>query len=1215
MQEFQNLSSVYSFIYLRIIFSFIMADMNITDNMQEDLLNKLKTWFISNQETVISMQKKIRNKNTNWCIFTDAVTIGLGQTNSQQIYTDTMGRSRIENKLFYRLTVAITLITQQLTNHARIIQSTYIPPICLFGDPPVDCDSITDYEALKGLGELINLFMLLWNFIKSCYKLFYRFLRNMHGLFSEKHKEIYGTYHNIEFRSLWRSLSEFIGTLVALEDIMLHHDPFKMSITTYRKVINTMLKNPKKCNADPFELDQFLKILNKIELDLAQGTILLSMGTYIEDSYDKYNLDDKNLYHTFLLLISNSIDELANTINADVYTYNTPYKQLGPVGLIQLLFYSFPAHASMQNSDITELIYKLWSISYSHPIIHISGTTVIKYPFLLAYKFSLVIRTQMNNPSIDCIKIITDHCDVIGKASQVEYLYNIITRWSQEFTSTVQKGVSNGRTAIRGMLLMIHRGIQFAYKLRKVILSLIYTHQAAEKPLTMTMVQHIYQCCVLLIFIRSIFHQQTNVIASLYQLMVSEAVFPLRKQLYDFYQKLGSTQHEGTQQHKNQYNAIGQAITLLEKPITSQVLELLETVLDIAFSRTNSGFSHQHVSNIFTTLNTIKKLIHFQKHLGESTDCGFLYWQRVVLYPLFFKNVLNNSLNVYTIPYIAIAMDDCLKFILQAKHTQKPQKLVKKYKEFVLDCLHQNIISPLCNEIETYLRLHTHNLILGNPFQQLKSGQINLEHFIQMKSFPIVTVWFSIKNQIEDYLNTQFYNLNALQPSDWRTYEEMRHISHDRFKLNLQSGFLPGTVVDPGLDVLVITKNIHVFVSHYTYSINDQQFIQRPECTESKQLHTLSVRHITNSIQTHGSGIVNTTVNFIFKYVVKKLSILSQFLFDDHIKSRLIKEEKYFNENKERLNNIYPMDRAEKHMQDFKKLGLLEDNKTYLDQVRILITEIGNSLGYMRMVRSGAMRSLSHISVFIPEIEHLVQLEKKVNPAAKPIQDDAISDSSMDTVLDIASQTSNVDPSPSVEGCTLDSIKLIDETVFGLKKRMTKSLHVFRVLHESIADKIKDVIAYDHLKYFYLLVPPLCLSFISQMVQHRERLVNKKQVGTYSDDGFTMGCTFLLSLFGLQEQFDSLHWFEGAVNHFKSRETELKNEIARRKQMTKKEVDEDMFSMKNDEVNSILFSLSVLSMSLDEFKNLAASFQSTTVFFRYTPDNIVYSEASDTDSD
>ena len=80
----------------------------------------------------------------------------------------------------------------------------------------------------------------------------------------------------------------------------------------------------------------------------------------------------------------------------------------------------------------------------------------------------------------------------------------------------------------------------------------------------------------------------------------------------------------------------------------------------------------------------------------------------------------------------------------------------------------------------------------------------------------------------------------------------------------------------------------HCFFFHRNHNISTQVFVERPR--DQKFLNTISIRHIANSIRTHGTGIMNTTVNFTYQFLAQKFQIFSQFLYDDHIKSRLIKD-------------------------------------------------------------------------------------------------------------------------------------------------------------------------------------------------------------------------------------------------------------------------------------------------------------------------------------
>ena len=86
-------------------------------------------------------------------------------------------------------------------------------------------------------------------------------------------------------------------------------------------------------------------------------------------------------------------------------------------------------------------------------------------------------------------------------------------------------------------------------------------------------------------------------------------------------------------------------------------------------------------------------------------------------------------------------------------------------------------------------------------------------------------------------------------------------------------------------------------------------------------------------------------------------SYSSRFLYDEHIKSRLMKDARYLRELSEGKDSAlkYPYERAEKFHRGIRKLGLNSIGLSYLDQFRILITHLGNALGYVRMLRSGSI--------------------------------------------------------------------------------------------------------------------------------------------------------------------------------------------------------------------------------------------------------------------
>lgn len=98
----------------------------------------------------------------------------------------------------------------------------------------------------------------------------------------------------------------------------------------------------------------------------------------------------------------------------------------------------------------------------------------------------------------------------------------------------------------------------------------------------------------------------------------------------------------------------------------------------------------------------------------------------------------------------------------------------------------------------------------------------------------------------------------------------------------------------------------------------------------------------------------------------RKFNTFSQFLYDDLIQSPLLREMRYFKENRASLDSKYPYDRADSLAKEIKRLGEFEDGKTFLDKFRHLVTTIGNALGFVRLLRSASINYCSKHIEFLP---------------------------------------------------------------------------------------------------------------------------------------------------------------------------------------------------------------------------------------------------------
>lgn len=147
--------------------------------------------------------------------------------------------------------------------------------------------------------------------------------------------------------------------------------------------------------------------------------------------------------------------------------------------------------------------------------------------------------------------------------------------------------------------------------------------------------------------------------------------------------------------------------------------------------------------------------------------------------------------------------------------------------------------------------------------------QVNeIKRFLEVDTLMLFNFHLNIKDEVSAILNETFYNHNVLNMFDNETYEQMRVLANHKFGLNLINVYLPSQSVNQGsFDAIQIMKNISSFVTRYSYDMYTQSFIQMP--SESKVITTIGIEQITDSLKTHGTGVLNTFVNQIYIFIRK----------------------------------------------------------------------------------------------------------------------------------------------------------------------------------------------------------------------------------------------------------------------------------------------------------------------------------------------------------
>jgi WASH complex subunit 7 len=205
---------------------------------------------------------------------------------------------------------------------------------------------------------------------------------------------------------------------------------------------------------------------------------------------------------------------------------------------------------------------------------------------------------------------------------------------------------------------------------------------------------------------------------------------------------------------------------------------------------------------------------------------------------------------------------------------------------------------------------------------------------------------------------------------------------------------------------------------------------------------------------------------------------------DDTIKNMLLKQSKRFNRDKEKFQGKYPFKWALELAQNLRALA---EGENYLESIRKRITQMGNTLGFVRMIKNASLKDNQNLLKYLPSLLETYTFESVANDLA-------------------------------IGGETLESVKMFDAAVNLMQKQGEDANDFMRkmvVSNEGFTDANDSMLP---LKNFFTLIPAVTTCQIDHVVIGRNKLKqNNNKEAFISDDGFALGVAFLLKIFGIDE--------------------------------------------------------------------------------------------------
>ncbi|XP_054885135.1 WASH complex subunit 4 isoform X1 [Poeciliopsis prolifica] len=1055
---------------------------------------------------------------------------------------------KTDNKVLNKVVTVYAALCGEVKKLKYEAETKFYNGLLFYGEGVCET-SVLEGESQIQMGRFISFLQELSCFVSRCYEVVVSIIHQLAALYnSSKGATKIIESSGVHFQVVYEHLGELLVVLMTLDEIMENHGTLKDHWKMYKRLLKSVHHNPGKFSIPEEKLKPFEKLLLKLEGQLLDGMIMQAcVEQRFDDPAEGVAVSKNSSFAEEFAFNIRSIFTNVESKIGEPSEIDQRDKYAAVCGLFVLHFHIF--------RSVDKKLYKaLLDICKKVPAVTLIANIIWFPDAFLTVKVPAAAKL-MDKKSLQTIKAQRDtylqqRAQTLTKDVQSYYVF--VTSWMMKMESILSKENKSDKLAEdhNSRCNVFVQGILYAYSISTIIKTTMNMYMSMQRPMTKTSVKALCRLVELLKAVEHTFHRRSMVVADSVSLITLQLQSQALSAISNAKKRVISDK-KYSEQRLDVLSSLVLAENALSGPSTKE--RRLVASLALCVGTQLKTFKDEELLPLQVVLKKLDLISELCERVRLQCDCSFLYWHRAV-FPIYLDDVYDNAVDAARMHYMFSALRDSVPCMLYAKHLESCDQLLECFDKEIMGVFNEHLLDKLCKEIEKDLRLsvHTHlKLDDRNPF---KVGLKDLAHFFSVKPIRFFNRFIHIKAYVTHYLDKTFYNLTTVALHDWATYSEMRNLATQRYGLMMTEAHLPSQTLEQGLDVLEIMRNIHVFVSRYLYNLNNQIFVEK--ASNNKHLNTINIRHVANSIRTHGTGIMNTTVNFTYQFLRKKFYIFSQFMYDEHIKSRLIKDIRFFREIKDQSDHKYPFERAEKFNRGIRKLGLTPDGQSYLDQFRQLISQIGNAMGYVRMIRSGGLHCCSSAIRFVPDLEDIVNFEELV-------KEEGLSEE------------------------TQRSASVLDSVLSDLTSNSAEGTEYFKMLVAVFAPEFRSA-KNMHLRNFYMIVPPLTVNFVEHSISCKEKLNKKNKTGAaFTDDGFAMGVAYILKLLDQYLEFDSLHWFQAVRDKY-------------RKELSAVVKEQTVQSAGQDEklLQTMNLTQKRLDVYLQEFELLYFSLSSARIFFR-----------------
>jgi WASH complex subunit 7 len=1008
-------------------------------------------------------------------------------------------------------------------------------PLVVYGESHEDSEKIEDGEAENQIARMLPYFVEIFEKCTKLLSLGINIVNQMIALYNKKFKNYNDSFKNIGLYKPFELLGKILSFFLTIDTLIAENENLSNHWRLYRMMFH-------RCKADPikfgFTEDQARKLdktVRRLDGSILSGKMLSSCVKHLLDNTGELNqnmvLISPALNKEFTLHFTNFIKLKIEKLNNEIGSLTETDEKIQLYHLLSVFSYYCKVY---ENTTDKNLFKSIWNIQkkvtninlISHVNFSIDSYLLSLRPWDEKSNASILSSLDPSPKNIQNLKI-----ENLQKfISTFKYLVtNLrlqtltwITRMDSNLFKT--KVTENVGKVINLRIKLIVNGLILAYQIKNSLTYCLNTHLNENLELNGELIGPI---CTLLELLKVIEHQfnKSKPVLALSMSMIIRVISYQIKSILEPVEKKIISNNSNIDNYKSD---VYSAIKIVQSNLMAAPSRLRMIINELCFDviKTKNFFQTFQLDDLVFNFWKLDLMQKISKEIKSVCDCSFFYWYRDLI-PECLKYQVSNALDFKRIYYFAIALNDTDTPLIHVKYLEDNTILIKKYRESVFNLFNEKVGLHLAREIENDLRVQIHSILISNlNLPNPCKGEIkDLKKYLSVKTFPIFEYTFNLKNYVEDYLNRTFYDMTTLNLNDWKTYQQMRVLAHTKFNLNLHDIYLPSQTIEQGVDILFIVRNIVNFVQHYNFNLHSQCFIEVTK--DNNYVTVIGVQQILNSLYTHGIGIANTIVNKTYQFLVQRLKTITQFIMDEYIKSSVMLEKRYWLDYKEKINNKYPYERAENLCNDIKNIMKTKEELTLVDKLRNFISQIGNALGFIKVIRTALMEFNGQNLKFFAnqknfeEMQNLVKSIETITGGVENILNENENSSK---------PTASSDPSlHNTFTSFIKTNKIFNETLDVLDQSKQSNINYLTLLVKSFENVFTNQNIPD-IDLFFYLIPAVTINYVENSIIAKDKIFKKNiKDAFFTDDGFILGIAYLLKVLKQENSFDSLHWFQSVI--------------------------------------------------------------------------------------